>query len=48
MYNLIVNKNKYGSDRLTSLFQQYLDQNTGSNILTDYYKSVGELDYNNN
>ena len=48
LYNLIVNKNKYGSDRLTSLFQQYLDQNTGSNILTDYYKSVGELDYNNN
>ena len=48
LYNMIVNKNKYGSDRMTSLFQYYLDQSDGDNVLTSYYQSVGNLDYNNN
>ena len=48
LYNIVVNKNKYGSERMTSLFQFYLDQNVNEeNILTKYYQSVGDLDYDN-
>lgn len=41
LYNLYVNQNQYGSDRLTSLFK-YTDT---SKILDDYYHHLSTLDY---
>lgn len=44
LYNLIVNKNQYGSSRMTSLFDPIVSSNNKS-IITKYLKWLGELDY---
>jgi len=44
-YNIIVNQNKYGSDRLTSVFRNFVKDPTNDSILKSYYKYVGESDY---
>lgn len=43
LYNLYVNQNQYGSDRLTTLFKNAV-ANKGS-ILEDYFKFIGNLDF---
>ena len=44
IYNLIVNKNHYGSDRLTTLLQEFVTENK-SNFLLDYLNHIGKIDY---
>lgn len=44
IYNLIVNKNKYGSDRMTTLLQEFISENK-SNFLTKYLNHIGKIDY---
>ena len=44
LYNLIVNKNKYGSERLTTLFGDILRKNQKS-LIFQQLKSLGEQDY---
>lgn len=44
IYNLIVNKNSYGSDRMTTLLQEFVSDNK-SNFLTKYLNHIGTLDY---
>ena len=45
LYNLYVNQNSYGSDKLTTMFKNALI-NRGS-ILETYFKYIGNTDYNN-
>lgn len=46
MYNLIVNKNQYGSDRMTTLFENFLENSTKkNNIIYKYLNWVGSLDF---
>lgn len=45
LYNLYVNQNSYGSDKLTTMFKNALI-NKGS-ILETYFKYIGNIDYNN-
>ena len=42
LYNLIVNKNMYGQDRMTRLFADVLGNKT---ILDEYYSQIGQLDF---
>lgn len=44
LYNLIVNKNQYGADRLTTLFDKIVANNQDS-LLKDYFKYLGDLDF---
>jgi hypothetical protein len=44
-YNLIVNKNKYGSDRLTAIFEGFLRDDYNQSVMRDYFKFVGDSDY---
>lgn len=44
LYNLIVNKNRYGSERLTTLFGDILRKNQKS-LIFQQLKSLGEQDY---
>lgn len=44
LYNLFVNQNQYGSDRLTTIFKNsVINQDS---ILTEYFEYIGRLDYN--
>ena len=47
IYNLIVNKNQYGSDRLTKIFEGFIKEfdSKGNNIINRYLQYVGEHDY---
>lgn len=45
LYNLYVNQNSYGSDKLTTIFKNALI-NKGS-VLETYFKYIGKIDYNN-
>lgn len=47
VYNLIVNKNQYGSDRLTKIFESFIKEFDikGDNVINRYLKYVGEHDY---
>ena len=45
LYNLVVNKNQYGSDRMTTLFDQFIQNNGQLSLIKDYLNYVGELDY---
>ena len=45
LYNLIVNKNMYGQDRMTRLFADVLGNKT---ILDEYYSQIGQLDFSRN
>ena len=49
LYNLVVNKNQYGSDRLTKIFEKFVNDydSKGDNIINRYLKYVGEVDYSN-
>ena len=49
LYNLIVNKNQYGSDRLTKIFENFVKEfdSKGDNLINRYLKYVGEYDYKN-
>lgn len=44
IYNLVVNKNNYGSDRMTTLLQEFVSE-TKSNFLTRYLNHIGKIDY---
>lgn len=48
LYNIIVNKNRYGSERMTEIFEDFvLDSNDmNSSYLMNYLKTLGEWDYN--
>lgn len=45
LYNLVVNKNKYGSDRLTGLFRSFIKSLKEDNIYKEYYSYIGQNDY---
>ena len=45
LYNLIVNKNQYGSDRLTKVLEVFIKEMQPSAIINDYLIQVGKLDY---
>lgn len=45
IYNLVVNKNKYGSDRLTTLFSKFLEESGNDSIINAYENYVGRSDY---
>ena len=45
LYNLIVNKNRYGSKRLSTLFNKIVSSDSSA-IINKYYQYLGELDYN--
>lgn len=47
LYNLITNKNKYGSRRMTTLFDKIV-QNDNKSLINNYYKFLGDLDFNGN
>lgn len=42
LYNIAVNKNQYGAERLTTIFKSCKDPN---NIINQYFKYEAELDY---
>ncbi len=44
VYNLVRNKNNYGRDRFTTLFQELIKSNSGY-ILSDYLSYIGDQDY---
>lgn len=45
VYNLFVNQNQYGRERLTTFFKNY-DIGIKSKVLNDFFKYESELDYN--
>ena len=49
LYNLYVHKNNYGRDRMTKIFEQFISSTNSSfaknNILNDYFRIVGNRDY---
>lgn len=45
LYNLIINKNAYGADKLTTLFDTFLKSKTNVGLLNDYFEYVSKLDY---
>lgn len=46
LYNLIVNKNQYGSDRLTTLFDSFIQSSEQLSMINQYLQYIGDLDYN--
>lgn len=42
LYNLIVHKNQYGANRLTALFESFVNSKT---LINDYLKWLGKMDY---
>ena len=46
LYNLLVNKNQYGSDRLTTLFDSFLQSSEQLSMIKQYLQYIGDLDYN--
>lgn len=46
LYNLIVNKNRYGEDKLTGIFEGFLKDDTKDSVIRDLFKYIGESDYN--
>lgn len=46
LYNLLVNKNQYGSDRLTTLFDSFLQNSEQLSMIKRYLEYIGDLDYN--
>lgn len=45
IYNIIVNQNRYGSDRLTTIFKPFIGLVKEGSIIKKYFQKVGELDY---
>lgn len=48
LYNLVVNKNGYGADRLTTLFDTFLKSGTSIDLLNEYFSYISKLDYESN
>lgn len=48
VYNILENKNRYGSDKLTSLFKDVLSKRDTKSILYKYLKQIGEFDMKSN
>lgn len=50
IYNIIVNKNRYGAERMTEIFEDFIldydSKNMNSSFLTRYLINLGEEDYN--
>lgn len=46
LYNLIVNQNRYGANKLTSILGMSVTNNNPNSILNQYLKSVGNNDFN--
>ena len=46
-YNLIVHKNKFGSDRLTTLFGPFIDKVQEGSFIEDILQKVGDFDLSN-
>ena len=46
LYNLVVNKNKYGNDRMTTIFKSFIDsKKSGAELFNRFYKYIANLDY---
>lgn len=45
LYNLVVNKDRYGSDRLTTLFDSFLQSSEELSMIKQYLGYIGDLDY---
>lgn len=45
LYNLIINKNNYGSDRMTGIMDGLLKQVNSLSIINDYLSFIGDIDY---
>ena len=45
LYNLIVNQNQYGSERLTTLFRNLISTDSSLSLINDYLNYIGKLDY---
>ena len=45
LYNIVVNNNQYGDQRLTTAFQTCVDPN---NMLNQYFKYISDVDYEEN
>lgn len=49
VYNLIVNKNRYGNDRLTKVFEGFLSERSNDDsIIEKFLTFIGKLDYETN
>lgn len=46
LYNILVNENQRGSDRLTAIFKPFIRLTGEDSLISQYFKKVGELDYN--
>jgi len=50
LYNIIVNKNRYGAERMTEIFEDFIldfdSENMNSSFLARYLINLGEEDYN--
>lgn len=44
LYNLIVNKNSYGQNSLTRIFEDLIDSKNQPESINEYYKWIGSLD----
>lgn len=45
LYNLVINKNNYGSDRMTTLFSSFLSGNPEPSIILNYEQFTANSDY---
>lgn len=45
LYNILVNQNQYGSDRLTTIFKPFIGLVEEDSLISQYFKEVGKLDY---
>lgn len=45
IYNLLVNQNRYGANKLTSILGMSVTNNEKNSILNEYLKSVGNCDF---
>ena len=45
LYNLLINKNLFGSDRLTSLFGSFINQIKETNYEDEFLQKVGDFDF---
>ena len=47
LYNLVVNNNRYGSDRLTKAFENFINEfdRKGNSLINRYLSYIGEMDH---
>lgn len=46
LYNYMINKNQYGSDRMTTIFNEFIDMITDDSAITQILRTTGKFDYN--